>query len=600
MTDHATTIATGLVGADREGIMGPLPTFRRTEDLRAHRRMRRRRPTVAVRVGLATALLALVSTTGASAAVRHDHKVDTVTAPSTDCSFLFDTCKLSVGLDDAEVIDPVLAPDGERVVIIKKSVETLRVDLYSVAVTGGFPVKLSASTGKSARFVAISPDSTRVLYTLPAGTGQPGDPVRRELFSVPIVGPSSAGVRLAADINTATRVRVSPDGRKVVFAPPAGDRLRVVPLSGPASASGRLTDPFVAGGTVDEVRVSADSSSVVYRADQNTDGTSELYRVPLTLSPAPDPPTAKLNGPLVAGGDVGEFTLAPDNGPVVYLADQDTDEVTELYRVRLGGSERAKLSRTLPFDWDVRPPGEDDLPARVLPDGSRVIYRIAHQDSFPPYRLFAELYSVPIAGPGSAGVRLDHPPLLPPGHMRALESKISADSSRVVYEMVDQSLPGEGHGTRIWLLSVPAAGPANAGRVLAGPSEFIYTLSPDSRRVAYLDLAAPNRLFSVPIAGGTSVRLNGAENPGAFLRINAGGDRIVYEATAEDGRPQLFSAALDGGGARYDLTAGLDAADVRGETLTPTGTRVVYTVRRGGLYELFSSRLTPRIVPPTQ
>ena len=36
--------------------------------------------------------------------------------------------------------------------------------------------------------------------------------------------------------------------------------------------------------------------------------------------------------------------------------------------------------------------------------------------------------------------------------------------------------------------------------------------------------------------------------------------------------------------------------------LTPDGTRFVYKVRRGGLdvlFELFSSRLVPAIVPPT-
>lgn len=512
-------------------------------------------------------------------------------------------CKLSVGLDDARVIDPVLAPNGGRVVLIHLG-ENLLVDLYSVPVAGGrFPVKLTVSSEESARFVAISPDSTRVLYTLPAGTGEPGDPVRRELFSVPIAGPSSASVKLAADISTATRVRVSPDSRKVVFAPPAGDRLRVVPIAGPASAGQRLTDPFVAGGRVDEFRISANSGSVVYRADQDTDGVSELYRVPLTLSPAPDPLTTKLNGPLAPGGDVDQFTLVPNNGPVVYLADQDTDAVRELYRVGLGGAGRAKLNRTLPSGWNVfspnEAPGEDDLPARVLPDGSRVVYEIGDVVNG---RVFHEFYSVPIAGPGSASVRLDHPPLIPPGEIFALDYTISADSKRVVYTMVDQSLPGEPNLPPVWLLSVPAAGPASASRALTFPATaaLIHTLSPDSQRVAYI---YQDNLLSVPIAGGTSVRLNGTENlRGAFLRINATSTRVAYEARTVTG-DALFSAPLDGSGTRYNLTESLeDAWDVTGRALTPSGTRVIYRVRRGDLdapVELFSSELVPGVLPPT-
>lgn len=496
------------------------------------------------------------------------------------------------------MIDPVLTPNGERVVIIHLG-ENGVVELFSVRVTGGRPVRLSASREEPAGFVAISPDSTRVLYTFPAGTGEPGNPARRELFSVPIAGPSSASVRLAADISTSVRVRVSPDSRMVVFAPSAGDRLRVVPIAGPASAGRRLTGPFVAGGRVGEFRISTNSRSVVYQADQDTNGVGELYRVPLTLSPTPDPPTTRLNGPLVVGGGVGEFTLAPNNGPVVYLADQDTDGVPELYRVQLGGAGRAKLNRTLPSGWSVQSPNEDPgeerrLPARVLPDGSRVVYEIGDVVNG---RVFKEFYSVPIAGPGSASVRLDHPPLIPPGEISARRYTISADSKRVVYTMVDQSLPGEPNLPPSWLLSVPAAGPANAGRALTFPTnpEHIHTLSPDSQRVAYI---FQDNLFSVPITGGTSARLNGTESlRGAFLRINATSTRVVYEATSGTGFG-LFSAPLAGIGARYNLTESLgDVWDVNGRALTPNGARVIYTIRRGSLndapVELFSSRLAP-------
>ena len=45
--------------------------------------------------------------------------------------------------------------------------------------------------------------------------------------------------------------------------------------------------------------------------------------------------TAKLNGALTSGGDLCNFTFSPDSRRVAYCADQDTDEVTELYSVEL-------------------------------------------------------------------------------------------------------------------------------------------------------------------------------------------------------------------------------------------------------------------------
>jgi hypothetical protein len=524
------------------------------------------------------------------------------------CEWAGTPCKLSVGLDDARVIDSRIAPNGQRVVLIHLG-ETGPVELYSAPRTGGSPpVRLSAP-GEHSSFVAISPDSTRVLYTVRAGTGQPGDPLRNELFSVPIAGPASARVKLAADVstlNTAVRVRVSPDSRKVVFVPPERDRLRVVPIAGPASAGERLTDPFAAGGRIGEFGISANSWSVVYLADQDTAGVNELYRVPLTLSPAPDPPTTRLNGPLAAGGDVYEFTLAPDSTRAVYRADQDTDQVLELYSVRLGGAGRVKLNRTLPAGWDVQSSQDLDedarVPGRILPDGSRVVYEIGRVDD--NGRVFGELYSVPIAGPGSASVRLDHPPLIPPGQIFVLDYKLSADSSRVVYTMVDQNL-GEPNPSTFALASVPAAGPASAGRVLGPPtfSAYIYALSPDSGRVAYrFTFAGQSHLFSVPIAGGTSVLLNGAEDVDAFLRINATSTRAVYSARTASGTQALFSVPLDGNGTRYNLTNSLgDIWHLRGYGLTPGSGTVVYTIHRGGPdspAEAFSSRLTPVILPP--
>ena len=290
-------------------------------------------------------------------------------------------CKLSTGLDNASSIDPEIAPDGTRVVFIHTP-EGGRNELFSaVTRSSAAPVRLTPA-GQFAQFVTISPDSRRVLYTQSTAQGT-------TLYGVPIGGPVGARVTLAANVGTSPRIAVSPDGAKVVFASASADRLLVVPITGPASAAKRLTDPFVAGGTAGPVQIGVDSRSVVYTADQEAPGVRQLYRVPLTLTPAPDPPTTRLNGPLASGGDVGAFKLAPSNSNVIYEADESTDGVNELYRVNLAGGGRVRLSRTLPPNWDLVPPVQGDGPARIVPDGSRVLYEIGTRIGT---RTFRELY----------------------------------------------------------------------------------------------------------------------------------------------------------------------------------------------------------------
>ena len=54
----------------------------------------------------------------------------------------------------------------------------------------------------------------------------------------------------------------------------------------------------------------------------------------------------KLNGPLVAGGVVSSSGLqfSPDSSRVLYLADQDTDNVFEIYSVLSTGGTPVKLN----------------------------------------------------------------------------------------------------------------------------------------------------------------------------------------------------------------------------------------------------------------
>jgi hypothetical protein len=110
--------------------------------------------------------------------------------------------------------------------------------------------------------------------------------------------------------------------------PKSAVEVYAVPVTG--GTAGKCSGAMVTGGSVSGGTISW-SGLVWYLADQDTDEIVELYMGPLDGSVTP----SKLNGALVAGGGVVSFDTA--DPWAVYLADQDTDEVYELYSVMLDG-----------------------------------------------------------------------------------------------------------------------------------------------------------------------------------------------------------------------------------------------------------------------
>jgi len=75
--------------------------------------------------------------------------------------------------------------------------------------------------------------------------------------------------------------------------------------------------------------ISANSKQVVYVADQETDEVFELFVAPLDRIKE----ARRVSAPLVLGGDVDPYTwkITPDGSAVLYMADQDIDNAVELY-----------------------------------------------------------------------------------------------------------------------------------------------------------------------------------------------------------------------------------------------------------------------------
>ena len=76
------------------------------------------------------------------------------------------------------------------------------------------------------------------------------------------------------------------------------------------------------------LQFSPDGSRVLYLADQDTDNVREIYSVP-----AAGGVSVKLNAELTPGGAVSELNLqfSPDGSILLYRADQDTRDVMEIY-----------------------------------------------------------------------------------------------------------------------------------------------------------------------------------------------------------------------------------------------------------------------------
>ena len=248
----------------------------------------------------------------------------------------------------------------------------------------------------------------------------------------------------------------------------------------------------------------------------------------------------KLNGRLVAGGGVLGALLGPDGSRVVYHADQDRNDVFEVFSAPVDGSAGpVKLSDPSSFvQLDT---------VRISPDGTRVAY-VADEEANPLFDLF-ELYTVPIDGSASP-VRVSGA-LVSGGDVEP-DFQFSPDGSWLVYR-ADQVL-----NNRIELFSVPADGSLSARRLnttLANDRDVkSFGISPDGERVVYIanqNAFQNQELHSVPIDGSSpAVALEAGLTPGVFVfafELSPGGGYVVYSARHGSSAARLFRVPIAGG-----------------------------------------------------
>lgn len=309
---------------------------------------------------------------------------------------------------------PQITADSKTVMYLQYDTSGTPVALYSVPITGGSPIQISQDqleswklyedAGGSPRVAFFARDEMdiRSLFTVPASGGAPeritsqiGERVYQYQFIVCENGetavfesgtdsgrPTLSSVSLSAgepitlavdsrmDGYNGSRFVVSPDCSSVVYG--LGDSLFVAPVAG--SSTSRVS--YVCGPTF---IFSPDSRHMMYSGRESLERPCEIWVLDLTTKSS-----ALLSAPLPSGGAVSRqlHRITPDGHSALYVAEQQTVGVAELFMASLAGTQTRKLSGPMIFGGNVT------VAPIVSPDGRYVVY-VADQERDEVHELFA-------------------------------------------------------------------------------------------------------------------------------------------------------------------------------------------------------------------
>ncbi len=294
-----------------------------------------------------------------------------------------------------------LSANGETLVYVADQETDEKNELYYVDLSGASPaapVKISGTLPvdhivwyKSQP--QVSEDGNRVIYLAGDSTSDTYELYLVDLSGVTPTTPVKISGALASGGRVADTVVFSADGRTAVYRADQDTdevfEIYSVDLSGASPATPvKLNTSLPTNADIDIIAISRDGDTVIYRGDQDVYNDAELYYVDLSgASPAAP---VQFNSALPTGGDVSGFTLSRDGNAVIFRADMDVNDVVELFLVDLSG-----VSPTAPVQVNGELVTNGNLASneRVSADGQAVLYR-ADQETDDIF----ELYHVDVSG----------------------------------------------------------------------------------------------------------------------------------------------------------------------------------------------------------
>lgn len=213
---------------------------------------------------------------------------------------------------------------GDEIGVGKTELLSIRLDYASHRTIINGPIVDGGNVG----IFQITPDSQGVVFIADRIT-----PGLRELWSVRITG--GTNYNLSKDMVAGGQVNsfsITPNNLGVVFAATklslGNYDLFANDIFG-AHEPWRLNAPLAGFANIGTFKIAPNSSFVVFTADTLIAGEFNLSMVPILGESSP----IRINPPLVSGGRVGPFVISPDSKGVIYHAEQDADEVYEIYSV---------------------------------------------------------------------------------------------------------------------------------------------------------------------------------------------------------------------------------------------------------------------------
>jgi Tol biopolymer transport system component len=320
-------------------------------------------------------------------------------------------------------------------------------------------------------------------------------------------------------------------------------------------------------GSVAAFALSPDGSTAVYIADQETVGLFELYSTPVNGSAAP----TKLNQGLPFGaGDEGvtAFRITPDSAQVVFLADPDNGGFgSDIFSSPIDGS-------SAPVRLNAGP--ERPVTGFAVTADSVYAAFVGVDTNFGSGA--TELYAARIGSASSATQISDASSTNSQGNVVAAE--FSPDGATAVY-----AADAVADSVFQWFgVPIDATGPGSDVQLSTAISSVdLGAISPDSATFVYTGdetTSGVMDVMAVAIGGGTGIRLNPtmAGTGAAFIAISPDSATVGYLADQEtDGVVEVFSALIGVAGSGTRLNTPLvpgQGADTL--TISPDSTTVLY------------------------